>query len=119
MAADFNAAADVLERGANKPASKAQPVNEPDPTPYVTTGPVGQDSRGFLLTKCLGALQGHIPREQAKEELHACAEFQKALNETGMAPKDRVPGSIMVPLGMDLLPNDTVTHKGATVMKSM
>ena len=105
----------VLKEKERTPASRAVPSG----APFVTTGPVGQDSRGFSLLKAVGAMRGFVPADQAKAELGACEKFEKALRDTHTEPHKREPGSIMLPLAMDHLPPETNDHEGARVMKSM
>lgn len=114
-------AKELLRSQEREPATRARPLTAAEraqPAPYVTTGPIG-DSAPFLLTKAIGAQRGFIPRDQAKAELDACEKFQRALSDTRMLPPNLEPGSIVLPLGMDLLPAETAAHQGAVVMKSM
>ena len=117
LAATKDARKALREEGRKPDTSGVTPLN--GDAPFVTTGPVGEDSRGFLLTKAMGYLAGHIPYEKAKPEIEACREFEKALLDTHCEPRERMAGSLMLPLGMDYLPDETSTHKGARVMKAM
>lgn len=116
-------AADIVERDGMKVATRAEgdtdAVLKGAAAPFVTTGPVCRDSEGFSLLKAVGAARGFIPRDQAKAELNACEQFEKALRDTRCDPDKREPGSIMVPFAMDHLPSETAKHEGAVVMKSM
>jgi hypothetical protein len=80
--AALNEATALLKSQALKPRAGAAEVAGNLAAPHVTTGPVYQDSQGFLLTKAIGASRGFIPRDQAKGELDACEKFEKALRET-------------------------------------
>jgi HK97 family phage major capsid protein len=113
------AAGEPAPRYANLTEGQAKKMDAANAAPWVTTGPVMQDSKGFLLTKAIGAINGFIPRDSAKAELDACQKFEKALRDTACEPRERVPGSVMIPYSMDFLPEETAGHDGAKLMKSM
>lgn len=110
----------LKERTVADPRYDARVLNGvPTGAPHVTTGPVGEDSRGFSVLKAVGAARGFIPREQAKPEMDACERFEKALKDTHQDAHNREPGSFMLPLTMDYFPDETRAHEGAKVMKAM
>lgn len=117
----------IVKAKGTKPAPRTTPLSEEqakalDKTqgaPWVTTGPVLKDSAGFSVLKAIGAQRGFIPRDQAKAELDACDQFEKALRETHTLPNNREPGSIMLPFAMNHLPDQTREHEGSVLIKSM
>lgn len=92
----------------------------PNGVPFVTTGPVGR-SPTFSLTKALAAKLGHIPLDQAKDDLHAAEQFSKSLTETGSALNTLSTDAhtLKYPLDSRLLPPAVHEHTGFKVFKSM
>lgn len=115
-AAELRAARKRIEELERTPASGAVALNG---APHVTTGPVGQDSRGFSLCKAIGYLTGKVLYEEAKEDVHALQQFRKALADTNNLPVGTGGSSLMLPLGTELLSNAVTENKDYKVFKSM
>lgn len=87
---------EMLEKGIAKLDEASKPV--PHGVPHVTTGPIGQDSRGFSLCKALWAARTG-KWEQAKPEQEACERYQKALVAANELPQNTEPDGFHIPLG--------------------
>lgn len=95
----------------NSTAIRPQAENLPAGTaPWVTSGPVGQDSQPFRLTK---ALVQHIygaDRESSKHEGEVLTRFRKALVETNSLPPGGAPGAWWLPMNFDALGEKVNSH---------
>lgn len=73
--------------------------------PHVTTGPVGQDSRGYSILKAIAAAHGMIDESEAKEEVYYSNELEKLYRGYGHR-KTTAPGykTFLVPHSTDHIP---------------
>jgi HK97 family phage major capsid protein len=72
--------------------------------PWVTSGPVGQDSAGYSLLKAAAFALGSIGPEQAKEELHVHHQLRELYGTYGFVPHCGAQ-SFLVPLATAHLPS--------------
>jgi HK97 family phage major capsid protein len=103
---------DEPNQPAIQPVKKSRHVNAEDYPKHLSK------SDGFLLTRMIAAQQ-NFDGVDASNEIEGCKLFKKALAETGMLPAVMENRSFMVPISMDLLPEATMNHEDARVMKSM
>src|SRR5215470_19533132 len=54
--------------------------------PWVTSGPVGQDSTGYSVLKAAAFALGYIGSDQAKEELHTHQQLRELYAGYGFSP---------------------------------
>lgn len=113
------AVAELKVTKSRTPASRHYDASAPYTAPHVTTGPIGQDSRGFRLCKAIAAQRGLIEPSEAKEEIEACNQFAKALTEANWLPQEVTRKSLMIPLSSEHLSEEVVNHKGHRVFKAM
>ena len=86
-----------------------RPPVEPLPNGFtIRTGEDSLTSRGFSLLKAVGAMTGKVDREHAKVELDAMRQFTKAVNDANYRHQTIGASSLLMPLGMDLLPEEVV-----------
>jgi hypothetical protein len=115
-------AREAIKKAAAKPVTKARPISAED---NVAAGhEIGilterTNSRGFRMCKAMAVQVGLLDRTEAPEEMEACRQFTKALDDAGQLPANVGPNSILMPFGSELLTDDVVGHKGFKVFKSM
>jgi HK97 family phage major capsid protein len=117
--AAVNAKVDTLIDTLKK--AERTPAKVPHHTaPYVTTGAVGTDSRGFSLSRLLWA-QRTGATDGAKDELAACERYTKALRDAEHLPGNLSgdPNAVLLPLGSELLPKSVHDQDGYKVFKAM
>jgi HK97 family phage major capsid protein len=112
----------VIERAAQKkaaddrtpqrPAAEELPRNQ-----HIRTGEDPMSSRGFSLLKAVGAMTGKIDREDAKVEIDCMTRFTKAVNDTNYRHNTIGANSLLLPLGMELLPQDVLEHDAYKVFR--
>jgi HK97 family phage major capsid protein len=101
-----------------------QPVRRPpvpESPPYVTTGPVLQDSKPFSLAKALLLLNQHTRgqiAETAKQEQHVLDEFRLAMISTVVPDKASVT-EYWLPTNWNYLPEHVKQHKSYAYVKSV
>jgi len=71
--------------------------------PWVTSGPVGQDSTGYSVLKAAAYAMGFLGPEQAKEEIHIHQQLRELYKTYGFVPHYGH-HSFLVPLATDHLP---------------
>jgi HK97 family phage major capsid protein len=71
--------------------------------PWVTTGPVGQDSAGYSMLKAAAFALGYVGPEQAKEEIQTHQQLRELYAGYGFLPHHGAQ-SFLVPLSSELLP---------------
>ncbi|MGL6075011.1 MAG: phage major capsid protein [Fimbriiglobus sp.] len=71
--------------------------------PWVTSGPVGQDSAGYSVLKAAAFTLGYVGAEQAKEEIHTHQQLRDLYSGYGFMPHHGAQ-SFLVPLSSELLP---------------
>ncbi len=106
----------VKERAAQMKAADDKTVVRPKAEPLPTnvnirTGEDSLTSRGFSLLKAVGAMTGKIDPDDAKVELDAMRRFTKAVNDTNYRHNTIASTSLLLPLGMELLPEEVVRHE--------
>jgi HK97 family phage major capsid protein len=83
-----------VEGAAKRPANQA---------PFVTTGPVGQDSQGYSVLKAAAFSLGYLPAEQCKEEIHVHTQLKDLYRSYGFVPHFGEK-SFLVPLASEHIP---------------
>ena len=82
-------------------------ANAPPPVerrvPWVTSGPVGQDSAGYSVLKAAAFAMGFVGPEQAKEEIHVHQQLRELYKTYGFVPHYGH-HSFLVPLATAHLP---------------
>lgn len=100
---------------AKKPVEKGQAHHAvPMSAPWVTTGPVGQDSQRFSITKALVNGVYHNNHDAAKFEMGVMMRLQKALRDTNSLPPGASSNALWLPMNFDYLGervNDTEDAK--------
>src|SRR5262245_36010068 len=95
-----------IEQTATAAVEKAV-ANAPPPVerrvPWVTNGPVGQDSAGYSVLKAAAFALGYLGPEQAKEELHVHHQLKELYQNYGFVPHCGHQ-SFLVPLASAHLP---------------
>lgn len=81
-------------------ATRAAPVRR---VPWVTSGPVYQDSVGYSVLKAAAFALGYVGPDQAKEEIHAHRQLQELYAGYGFLPHGGAQ-SFLVPLASAHLP---------------
>lgn len=71
--------------------------------PWVTSGPVGQDSAGYSLLKAAAYALGFLGPDQAKEEIHVHQQLRELYRAYGFGPHYGA-HSFLVPLATEHLP---------------
>lgn len=71
--------------------------------PWVTAGPVGQDSAGYSVLKAAAFALGYVGPDQAKEEIHTHQQLRDLYAGYGFSPHHGAQ-SFLVPLASDHLP---------------
>lgn len=71
--------------------------------PWVTAGPVGQDSAGYSVLKAAAFALGFVGPDQAKEEIHTHQQLAELYAAYGFSPHHG-PQSFLVPFASDHLP---------------
>ena len=71
--------------------------------PWVTAGPVGQDSAGYSVLKAAAFALGYVGADQAKEEIHTHQQLRDLYAGYGFQPHHGSQ-SFLVPLSSELLP---------------
>ena len=87
----------AVEKAARTAAPPARRV------PWVTSGPVGQDSAGYSVLKAAAYALGYVGPEQAKEEIHTHHQLRDLYAGYGFAPHHGAQ-SFLVPLASAHLP---------------
>ncbi len=87
--------------------------------PAVSVGGYNRNSQGFSLCKALAYSRGLLEYEHAKEEVEACKQFAKALNDANWSPREVGANSIMVPLSTALLSDDVTSQQSYKTFKAM
>jgi HK97 family phage major capsid protein len=85
-------------------AAQAVPPRVERRVPWVTSGPVGQDSAGYSVLKAAAFALGYIGPEQAKEELHVHHQLRDLYQTYGFVPHCGHQ-SFLVPLATQHLPS--------------
>lgn len=80
---------------------------------HVTSGPVGQDSRGYSIARAAGVAMGIVAPENAKEEAETNVRLKGIYNDYR---RNFSPGSFLVPMSADMVenaidPQDDKGHK--------
>src|SRR5262245_27664343 len=96
-----------IEQQAHAAVEKALPP-QPQPrverrVPWVTSGPVGQDSAGYSVLKAAACALGYVGPDQAKEELHVHNQLRELYSTYGFVPHCGAQ-SFLVPLASQHLP---------------
>jgi HK97 family phage major capsid protein len=98
--------AQFIEQTAASAVEKAL-ANAPPPVerrvPWVTSGPVGQDSAGYSVLKAAAFALGYLGPDQAKEELHVHHQLKDLYQTYGFVPH-LGHASFLVPLATAHLP---------------
>ena len=98
--------AQFIEQTATAAVEKAV-ANAPPPVerrvPWVTSGPVGQDSAGYSVLKAAAFALGYLGPDQAKEELHVHHQLKELYQNYGFVPHCGHQ-SFLVPLASAHLP---------------
>ena len=81
-------------------ATRAAPTRR---VPWVTSGPVYQDSVGYSVLKAAAFALGYVGPDQAKEEIHAHRQLQELYAGYGFLPHHGAQ-SFLVPLASEHLP---------------
>src|SRR5688500_1968571 len=81
---------------------KALPARVERRVPWVTAGPVGQDSAGYSVLKAAAFALGYVGPEQAKEEIHTHHQLRDLYAGYGFVPHHAQ--SFLVPLASAHLP---------------
>lgn len=108
---------DAIERAA-KP--KYPPGATPENVfgaPHVRKGEDPMGSRGFMLLRLFGAMSGKLAPDNAKIEREAIGWFSDASRHHGWNPNSG--NSALVPLGMDLMPEDVARSQQGQVLRQM
>ena len=95
-----------IERQTAAAVEKAAAPPPPPPgrrTPWVTAGPVGQDSAGYSVLKAAAFALGYVGADQAKEEIHTHTQLQELYAGYGFSPTHGSQ-SFLVPLASAHLP---------------
>ena len=71
--------------------------------PWVTAGPIGQDSAGYSVLKAAAFALGYVGPDQAKEEIHAHHQLRDLYAAYGFSPHHGA-NSFLVPLSSAHLP---------------
>ncbi len=71
--------------------------------PWVTSGPVGQDSAGYSVLKAAAYALGFLDADQAKEEIHVHHQLRELYSTYGFVPHCGAQ-SFLVPLASEHLP---------------
>lgn len=93
----------------------------PEAPPYVTTGPVYQDSKPFSLAKAvLHAVPGlsDLAQQKAKYEGQVLNELRRAVQESGAKPETASVGDFWLPWNWDYLPESVREHKACVFAKA-
>src|SRR5262249_18286568 len=85
-------------------AAQAVPPRVERRVPWVTSGPVGQDSAGYSVLKAAAFALGYIGPDQAKEELHVHHQLRDLYQTYGFVPHCGHQ-SFLVPLATQHLPS--------------
>lgn len=83
--------------------SAATPVKPERRTPWVTAGPVGQDSCGYSVLKAAAFALGYVGPDQAKEEIHTHQQLRDLYAGYGFSPHHGAQ-SFLVPLASAHMP---------------
>lgn len=94
-------------------AAKAtrEPVRDRVERVNIRTGEDSLTGRGFSLVKAFGMALGKLKADQCKVENEMLREFTAAVDETGCRHSELSGDSLLMPLGMDFLPEQVVHHK--------
>jgi len=84
-------------------AMQASPPRVERRVPWVTSGPIGQDSAGYSVLKAASFALGYIGPDQAKEEIHVHQQLRDLYQTYGFVPHCGHQ-SFLVPLATDHLP---------------
>src|SRR5262249_21364389 len=91
-------------------------VQVPRRVPWVTSGPVGQDSCGYSVLRAAAFAMGLLGPEQAKEEIHVHQQLPELFQAYGFVPHYGH-HSFLVPLATDHLP--TLEPQGERLQKEI
>jgi HK97 family phage major capsid protein len=92
-----------IEQQAASAVEKALPAGRVERrVPWVTAGPVGQDSAGYSVLKAAAFALGYVGPEQAKEEIHTHHQLRDLYAGYGFVPHHAQ--SFLVPLASAHLP---------------
>jgi HK97 family phage major capsid protein len=92
-----------IEQQAASAVEKALPARVERRVPWVTAGPVGQDSAGYSVLKAAAFALGYVGPEQAKEEIHTHHQLRDLYAGYGFVPHHGAQ-SFLVPLASAHLP---------------
>ena len=93
--------ASAVEKSIEKAAPPVSRVERR--VPWVTAGPVGQDSAGYSVLKAAAFALGYVGADQAKEEIHTHQQLRDLYAGYGFQPHHGSQ-SFLVPLSSELLP---------------
>ena len=91
-----------IEQQTATAVEKALPARVERRVPWVTAGPVGQDSAGYSVLKAAAFALGYVGPEQAKEEIHTHNQLRDLYAGYGFVPHHAQ--SFLVPLASAHLP---------------
>lgn len=94
-------------------AAKADrtPQRPPVERVNIRTGEDSLTSRGFSLVKAMGMVTNRLTADECKVEVEGLRSFTKAVDETGCRATALSSGTMLMPLGMNFLPEQVVTHE--------
>jgi HK97 family phage major capsid protein len=93
-----------IEQQTTSAVEKALPVGRVERrVPWVTAGPIGQDSTGYSVLKAAAFALGYVGPEQAKEEIHTHHQLRDLYAGYGFMPHHGAQ-SFLVPLASAHLP---------------
>lgn len=119
LQAELKAVRSQLKQLNGNDTSKLEEQLQTKAVPYATTGPVGEDSRGFSLSRAMALQAGLIDADKCKPEVEASNLFRKSLVAANQMPRNTGPRSCLVPLGSDYLPPDVVNSTEYRTCKAM
>jgi HK97 family phage major capsid protein len=94
---------EFIEQQTAAAVEKSLPARVERRVPWVTAGPVGQDSAGYSVLKAAAFALGYVGPEQAKEEIHAHNQLRELYAGYGFSPHHGAQ-SFLVPLASAHLP---------------
>lgn len=95
---EIKKANDTIAELRTKQADIEKKLAEPIRAPWVTSGPIGQDSAPYSIMKAAAFCTGNATREQAKNELDMHERLKAYCKKCGWAPNGYGPATFLMPV---------------------